>query len=128
MTEASRNEGSVWQGLLLCWGINFVLAFTGCSVAWMEAERPGGSNALVNAAIAMTVSTGLLQLLYVVPVCRAMNKNGKNPYPERCNNRSLDYGPPECRMADAQSRAIAPDNYLPLAVWHSRPRQMLELL
>jgi len=77
MTEASRNEGSVWQGLLLCWGISFVLAFTGCSVAWIEAERPGGSNALVNAAIAMTLSTGLLQLLYVIPICRAMNKNGK---------------------------------------------------
>lgn len=77
MTEASRNEGSVWLGLLLCWGINFVLAFAGCSVAWFEAERPGGSDALVNAAIAMTLTTGLLQLLYVIPVCRAMNKNGK---------------------------------------------------
>jgi hypothetical protein len=77
MTEASRNEGSVWQGLLLCWGINFVLAFTGCSVAMIEDERPGGSNALVHAAIVMTLSTGLLQLLYVIPVCRAMNRNGK---------------------------------------------------
>ena len=77
MTEASRNEGSVWLGLLLCWGINFVLAFTSCSVAWMEAERPGGSNTLVNSAIAMTLSTGLLQLFYVIPVCLAMNRNGK---------------------------------------------------
>jgi len=77
MTEASRNEGSVWQGLLLCWGINFVLAFTGCYVVWFEAERPGGSNAVIHAASVLTFSIGLLQLLYVIPVCRAMNKNGK---------------------------------------------------
>jgi len=77
MTEAPRNEGSVWQGLLLCWGINFVFTFTGCSVAMIEDERPGGSNALVHAAAVMALSTGLLQLLYVIPICRAMNKNGK---------------------------------------------------
>jgi len=77
MTEASHNEGSVWQGLLLCWGINFVLTFIGCSVAMIEDERPGGSNALVHAAAVMALSTGLLQLLYVIPICRAMSKNGK---------------------------------------------------
>ena len=77
MTEALRNEGSVWQGLLLCLAINFTLTFSGCSVAWIEAERPQGSNALIQAAIVMALSTGLLQLLYVIPICRAMNANGK---------------------------------------------------
>ena len=77
MTEALRNEGNVWQGLLLCWGMNFVLTFVGCSVAWIEAERPGGSNALVNAAIAMALSIGLLQLLYVIPISRGLKKKGK---------------------------------------------------
>jgi hypothetical protein len=77
MTEALRNEGSVWQGLLLCWGINYMLTFSGCYVVWFEAERPGGSNAVIHAASVLTFSIGLLQLLYVIPVCRAMNKNGK---------------------------------------------------
>jgi hypothetical protein len=77
MTEALRNEGKVWQGLLLCWGINFVLTFASCTVAWSEAEGTGGSDALVNAAIAMALSIGLLQLLYVIPVSWALKKNGK---------------------------------------------------
>ena len=77
MTEALRNEGNVWQGLLLCWGINFVLAFTGCTVAWVEAERPGGSDAVVKATIVVALSIGLLQLLYVTPISWALKKNGK---------------------------------------------------
>lgn len=77
MTEALRNEGKIWQGLLLCGGINYVLVFTGCTVAWAEAEGPGGSDALINAAIRMTFSIGLLQLFYVIPVYRALKKNGK---------------------------------------------------
>ena len=77
MTEASRNEGNVWQGLLLCWGINFVLAFTGCSVAMIEGERPGGSNALVHAAAVIVLSIGLLQLLYGIPISWVLKKNGK---------------------------------------------------
>lgn len=77
MTEALRNEGNVWQGLLLCWGINFALAFAGCTVAWAEAERPGGSDALVKATIVMALSIGLLQLLYVTPISWTLKKNGK---------------------------------------------------
>jgi hypothetical protein len=77
MTEASRNEGSVWQGLLLCWGINFVLTFTGCSVAMIEGERPGGSNTVVYIAIAIALSVGLLQLLYLIPLWLVLKTNGK---------------------------------------------------
>ena len=70
-----RNEGRIWKGLLLCGGINYVLAVTGGTVAWSEAQRSGGSDALVNAAFGVTFSIGLLQLLYVIPICRALKKN-----------------------------------------------------
>lgn len=76
MTEPLHDEGSVWQGVLLCCGINFALVFTGCSVAWTLAERPGGS-AVVNVAIVAALSVGLLQLLYVIPIGRAMRRNGR---------------------------------------------------
>ena len=69
-----RNEGRIWKGLLLCGGINYVLAVTGGTVAWSEAQRSGGSDALVNAAFGVTFSIGLLQLLYVIPICRALKK------------------------------------------------------
>jgi len=44
------------------------------TVAWSEAQRSGGSDALVNAAFGVTFSIGLLQLLYVIPICRALKK------------------------------------------------------
>jgi ABC-type glycerol-3-phosphate transport system permease component len=77
MTEASPSRGSILQGLLLCWGMNFVQVLLGCSVAWIEAERPGGSNTVVYIAVAMALSAGLLQLLYLIPLWRVLKTNGK---------------------------------------------------
>lgn len=77
MTEASHSPGSVLQGLLLCWGMNLVQVLLGCTAAWTEAERPGGSNTVVYIAVAITLSVGLLQLLYLIPLWRVLKTNGK---------------------------------------------------
>ena len=77
MTKASQSQGSLLQGLLLCWGMNLVQVLLGCSVAWTAAERPGGSNAVVYTAGAIAFSVGLLQLLYVIPLGRALKTKGK---------------------------------------------------
>jgi hypothetical protein len=78
MTEASpHHEGSVLQGLLLCWGMNLVQVMLGCAVAWTEAERPGGSNTVVYFAVALALSVGLLQLLYLIPLWRVLKTNGR---------------------------------------------------
>lgn len=77
MTEASYSRGSIWQGLLLCWGMNFVQVWVGCTVAWATAEGPGGSDTLQSVAFAIALGVGLLQLLYVIPLCRALKTKDK---------------------------------------------------
>jgi hypothetical protein len=78
MREASSSgEGSVLQGLLLCWGMNFLQVLIGCGVAWTEGERPGGSNTVVYLAVGLALSVGLLQLLYLIPLWRVLKANGK---------------------------------------------------
>jgi hypothetical protein len=77
MTEAPPSQGSIWLGLLLCWGMNFVQVWVGCTVAWGISEGPGGSDIVVSIAFAIALGVGLLQLLYVIPLWRALNTRGK---------------------------------------------------
>jgi hypothetical protein len=77
MTELAHSPGSIWQGLLFCWGMNFVQVMLGCTMAWTEAERPGGSNTVVHVAAVLVLSVGLLQLFYLVPLWRVLKSNGK---------------------------------------------------
>ena len=77
MIEGLENKGSILQGLLLCWGINFLQVLLGCTVAWTEAERPGGSNSVVYIAVLIAFGVGLLQLLYLIPLWRVLKTSGK---------------------------------------------------
>ena len=76
MTEASpHHEGSILQGLFLCWGMNLVQVMLGCSVAWGASEGPGISETVVDIAFAIALSVGLLQLLYLIPLWRVLKTN-----------------------------------------------------
>jgi hypothetical protein len=77
ITEASPSPGSIWLGLLLCWGMNFVQVWVAGTIAWAVSEGPGGSDTMVSIAFAIAFSVGLLQLFYVIPLWRALKTNGK---------------------------------------------------
>ena len=77
VTEVAPSPGSILQGMLLCWGMNLLQILLGCTVAWTAAERPGGSSTVVYFAVALALSVGLLQLLYLIPLWRVLKTKGK---------------------------------------------------
>jgi hypothetical protein len=57
--------------------MNFVQVWVGCTVGWAASEGPRGSDNLVSIAFAIALSVGVLQLLYVIPLWRALKTKEK---------------------------------------------------
>lgn len=68
------DEGSILQGLLICWGLTILAMLTG--FLSLGAGLSGNNNSL-NVAIVLIGGIGLLQLVYVVPIYFVLKKKGK---------------------------------------------------